>query len=483
MLPKFKYILDYFRKAYQVPDDVEIGYGTDDRIINIFDSQTSYFDELIPYNPDWVIWDEWQGIRLPFLFPAAPATDLISFENDRCFIRHDLLASAFFLLSGWQENVYMNTYSALRYPFEDSLQKKLGITALPVVNYYFEILKSAVERSYNLELTVKAWGDHPYAICLTHDIDNCTTGWKMDSMARIRKGQFAGALRLLAQRLGGLDPWFNFSEIISLEKKYQANSSFYFIARKGKVWQNSRFSRFEGCQGISRAALPQKIDSYFRFSPLARWQGYRTVEGNADYRLSDPSISAAMVTIESVGSEVGIHGSFGSHLDSDYFAEELRRFSTTVDGGRFHFLYFDITTTPAMLQSAGLQYDSTLGFAEQPGFRNSIAWPFPMYDFKNDRPLQLLQIPLVLMDTTLRSYIKMPFDEIPALLEELLAETGRFNGCMTVLWHNPYFTEDKFAGWREIYEMILQKGANSGALMCSGEQIIQSWKSHTIANR
>jgi hypothetical protein len=52
----------------------------------------------------------------------------------------------------------------------------------------------------------------------------------------------------------------------------------------------------------------------------------------------------------------------------------------------------------------------------------------------------------------------------------------RFNGCLTVLWHNPYFTPYKFAGWKEIYETILLEGKKRKALLLSGGQVYQNWK-------
>ena len=117
----------------------------------------------------------------------------------------------------------------------------------------------------------------------------------------------------------------------------------------------------------------------------------------------------------------------------------------------------------------------TLGFAEAPGFRNGIAFPFAPYHFKHNRPYPLLEIPLVAMDTTFRSYQYTPLPEILPEVKSLLEEALKFRGCLTILWHNAYFSPHKFAGWREIYEGILQEGRRRNLLLISGEEVCQRW--------
>lgn len=476
MDPRFAYILDYFRRIYRVPAEVEIGYGTRDRRINIHAGCGRFFEGNAPYPAENVIWKNWRETDIPLLFSGDPEQQLLTLDVGRAFIHHDLLAGAFYFLSGWQERVFMRRHTALRYPYRDSLQARLKFTHLPVVNYYFDVLKQAVEKVYGISLSLPAWGGQPGALCLTHDIDKCRSGWRYDLFHRLKQGNLAAAGRIVAQKIGGRDSWFNLEEILDLEARYGAKSSFYFIAQKGNVFFHP------GRETVDRAIdapLPSRQtapDYFFRRSPAAMLQGYREKLENADYDIRTPQMRQIFREIHARGGEVGIHGGFGSHLSTAQFAEEMARFGVPVAGGRFHYLNFDITSGFDLLAGQGLRYDSTLGFAEAPGFRNGIAFPFAPYDFARNHPYPLLEIPLMAMDTTFRSYQHTPLPEILPAVSALLEETIKFNGCLTVLWHNAYFSPHKFAGWREIYEGILQEGCRRNLLLTSGEEVCRRWQ-------
>ena len=56
----------------------------------------------------------------------------------------------------------------------------------------------------------------------------------------------------------------------------------------------------------------------------------------------------------------------------------------------------------ANIEKAGLQYDSSWGWADQLGFRNGAAFAFPPYNFTREEPYNFLSIPLVIMDQGLQ---------------------------------------------------------------------------------
>ena len=170
------------------------------------------------------------------------------------------------------------------------------------------------------------------------------------------------------------------------------------------------------------------------------------------------------------GSEAGLHASAMTHKDISLFNQDLNRMNHPVNGVRFHFLLYDHQTTPFILDKAGIKYDSSLGFAEQFGFRNSFCFPFQPYDIRNDKPFDFYEIPLVLMDGTLQKYLSLSPLEAMNNLSDLILEIKRFKGCFTLLWHNTHFTEYKYAGWKEVFIQIseLCKKENSLFLTCSG---------------
>lgn len=470
--PKFAYVLNYFRKLYQLPPEVDIGYGTKDHKINIHDCRTAYFESLNPFPENNLVEKTWQNTRIPFLFAESSAAEVLTVDSGRAFIHYDVLAASFFFLSSWQEYEYMRRHNTVRYPYEASFQKKYQITQIPIVNYYFDIIKTAVEHVYGISLTVLGSDSRPFSICLTHDIDKCYTGWQQDLFSQIKKKKPGAAFHILRQRASGKDTWFNFKQIMDLEKKYSAYSSFYFIGRYGKQFAVPDHD-------VEIASPKEKIrdpEYFYRPSPFARFQGYTETLQNADYDLSAPEMQSVQQNIRRHGSEVGIHGSFGSSLDLARLQEDLQHFPFPVTGGRFHYLNFDITNTFDILETLEMKYDSTLGFAEKSGFRNGIAFPFVPYNIPEDRPYRLIEIPLIVMDTTFRSYRKTPLPEIFPEINSLMKTVAQFQGCLTVLWHNAYFSPYKFAGWGEIYEKILQSGQAENAALVSGERVFEQWQ-------
>jgi hypothetical protein len=476
MNPKFAYVLNYFRQIYHLSSEIDIGYGTQNKKINIYQTRSRFFESPAPLPVNQIIWKEWKLQRLPFLFSSTDRFPVLEFRDDQAFIRYDILAGAFFFLSGWQEYVYRQQHNTLRFPYQASLQKQLDIAHLPIVNYYFDILKSAIEICYNTHLSVSPWGGRKWALCLTHDIDKCTSGWREDFAYQLKRLRLPSALNILFSRLAGRDTWFNFEDILALEERHSAKSSFYFLARKGKQYARRTAEPPPAKTDFPEAAPAADPASFFSSSPLARLRGYSEVLRNADYNLSDPAIENVLQLLREKGYEVGVHGSFGTHLSAELLKEDIRRFPAPVTGGRFHYLCFDITRTPDILESQGLKYDSSMGFAEEVGFRNGIAFPFPPFNIRENRPAGFLEIPLIIMDTTFRSYKKTPQNDIMPLIHQLMAEAERFSGCLTVLWHNSYFSPYKFAGWRELYRAILQESEKRQALLLSGEQVYECWK-------
>ncbi len=471
MNPKYKYVLEYFCQLYNVPPEIEIGYGTRDASINITASETNYFEDFNPFPTDEPVWKHWRYQEIPFIFAGEANREVLEIVNGKAFINADVLAGAFFFLSGWQEFVYLQKHNATRYPYSDSLQARWKIAHIPLVNYYFDVLKSAIEQVYNITLTVDAWGQSPGAICLTHDIDNCYGGWKYDLFSQLKKKKIGDLFKIIAHRLTRGDTWFNFEDIIQLEKQYDATSSFYFIPDFGNVYFNPSIVK-----RVTTAEKSYDPADFFDRRFASRFRGYTTRLENADYDLRTPKIRDVFRTIRENGSEVGIHGGFGSFLSEAYYREGLSRFDEATTGSRFHYLNFDITTTYDILEKVDQRYDSTIGFAEVPGFRNGIAYPFKPYNIREDRTYNLLQIPLIAMDTTFRSYTNTALPHVLPTILGLFHEVQKFQGCLTVLWHNPYFTPYKYAGWREIYEGILKEGKQNLFQLTSGEKVYDQWQ-------
>jgi hypothetical protein len=105
------------------------------------------------------------------------------------------------------------------------------------------------------------------------------------------------------------------------------------------------------------------------------------------------------------GRDVGLHGSYLSHVSADDLAAQRAQIEEAsgakASGTRQHFLRFDVGRTFAAQEAAGFDHDSTLGYNEALGFRAGIAAPFHPWNASARAPHRLLELPLTVMDGTL----------------------------------------------------------------------------------
>ncbi|RPI42756.1 MAG: hypothetical protein EHM46_04815, partial [Bacteroidetes bacterium] len=88
---------------------------------------------------------------IPVLYPVGPEKDrFYTLRGKTLEFHHDLLKSAFHLLSGYEEYRSGARDDLGRFPYSASLQKSLEIVRRPVVNYYFEVILKGLEKFCSL---------------------------------------------------------------------------------------------------------------------------------------------------------------------------------------------------------------------------------------------------------------------------------------------------------------------------------------------
>ncbi|MEM7038376.1 MAG: polysaccharide deacetylase family protein [Bacteroidota bacterium] len=441
---KYRYVLDTFAAIYGV-DWRELGivYGEDvEGKIRIRRGRTSYFEGVTPLAVKDVVEKWWRGRRVLFLFDQA-AKDIytVDAENQTVTINFDILASAFYFLSGWQEYVSEVRDAVARFPYAESFQKHFDCVTRPMVNYYFDILRAAIAEVHDFQPTPKHWGGADFAAFVSHDVDYARTGWRGKAKTELKQGKVLPLLKTVLNRAVGTDPYFNFADIVEMEAELGAKATWFFLCRQGKAF------------------------------------GYT----NADYDVTKPRFRRLMDWLEKVGCEVGLHGSFGTGHDGEALKADLQRLGRPAKGNRFHFLQYDVQKSPQILAQNGFQYDSSLGFAEHIGFRNGICYPFFLYDIENDRPLPVLEIPLLVMDATLGfKYMDLEPTEASEQIKALIDEVRKWKGCFSVLWHNDYIARDEPQASKRDYLRILSYCKAEGAAFMTGAQIAAEFQNSDL---
>lgn len=298
---------------------------------------------------------------------------------------------------------------------------------VPVVSEYL------VNKGFKVE-----WPDnHKFAACLTHDVDNIFPSWKY-ILFTVTKFAFKLKLRDSLIRLIGKikkdnskNPYWNFKKILELEEKYGATSSFYF-----------------------KTASKDLVGWTYDVEILKDELGY----------------------ILDMGGEVGLHGGYYSYNNSEKLKEEKnyleKILGRRIVGIRMHYLRFNVPLTWRLLADLDFEYDTTFGFPDMPGFRNGMCHPFRPYDLDKGNSIDILEIPLTIMDNTL---FKMNPQEAWMIIKKLIENTEKNRGVMTILWHNTTFDEIFWGEWSKLYEKILQLLKEKNAWMTTAENICNHW--------
>jgi hypothetical protein len=162
------------------------------------------------------------------------------------------------------------------------------------------------------------------------------------------------------------------------------------------------------------------------------------------------------------GWQIGLHQSFYSWNNPKIMDKEKKKIENilgiSITSCRQHWLRFGWRDTWKSQEKTGLLIDSTLGFNDRPGFRNSSAIIFHPWDFEKNSPLKIQVIPLVLMDSHLYDYAQLTEEGIQREIKRWLEEIKFVKGIATVLWHPHTLSKDY--GWQNGFEFLLKELKN-----------------------
>ena len=289
-------------------------------------------------------------------------------------------------------------------------------------------------RELNIPLVQKSfWPDaKPFAVCLTHDVDELmkTYQWISRPFRYLSRRDIAGVknqVSSLAEKIRGFEPYYTYDDIIQIEQNMGAKSTYYILKESGKANLRSKTT----------------------------WYLY-----GRNRSLKNPKVKKLIRQLRENGDEVAVHGSYFSFNDPKLLKEEVRELGELTQeeilGTRQHNLNLEIPSTWRFQEDAGLKYDASLGFHEMPGFRWGTSFPF--HPVIPGRPDPILEIPLIIMDICLESS-KAPERDCLRIAEEVL----RFNGALTLLWHPPVFNEREYPGLRTTYISLTNYCKDRGA--------------------
>jgi peptidoglycan/xylan/chitin deacetylase (PgdA/CDA1 family) len=186
-------------------------------------------------------------------------------------------------------------------------------------------------------------------------------------------------------------------------------------------------------------------------------------EVDGSYSLDEPWIRRLMREIHERGHEIGLHPSFNTFSDEEQTRREFERLLSACDeegiaqdvwGARQHYLRWENPTTWRNYESAGLTYDTSLTFAERPGFRCGVCFEYAVFDLLTRRPLRLRERPLIIMDGSLLGYQQLSLAQAAEEIARLRERCHLYKGDFTLLWHNSMLLD---RGVRRLYERAIEE--------------------------
>ncbi|WP_228481504.1 polysaccharide deacetylase family protein [Vibrio fluminensis] len=339
---------------------------------------------------------------------------LINIENETLTINYDILGLAYWMLNRIEEIGSEELDAHQRFPATSSHAYKFGYLERPIVDEWLGILQQAIKKICpNLEFR-----KNEFLIQVSHDVDVPSefgfSSWKKVIKGMIRNGvslQLSKMIKvpvtklLTKKNLLISDPCNTFSWLMDASDDIRVNSSFYFMAGKTN-------------------------DNY-----------------DSDYKLDCKPIESLMLQIHRRGHYIGIHPSYETFNDFPAFLSEYQKLREVCDrlgitqvewGGRMHYLRWSHPQTLRAFEDSGINYDSTLGYADLPGFRCGTCFEYTAFDPINHKIMKLRLRPLIVMECTILRTLGVS-EEAKVKMLYLKNQCRKVSGTFSILWHNSQF--------------------------------------------
>lgn len=414
----------------QTANGLQLGLANDPEGKILFPNQMDVFTRAssdLTYT-EWAAEAEgWQAIlQQPLPMPGWSLEDLtnygrplISLDNNQATIQYDILGLTYWMLNRIEEIGRTDLDNHGRFPSTSSHAFLHGYLERPVVDEWLHLLGQVIKRVWPL-IELK---QHQFSVKVSHDVDAPSlyafkpwqTILRMMAGHLLKRHDIKATLQAPWCKLTGRniiskhDPYNTFDWIMQVSEENDLISAFYFI-----------------CGGDH--------------------------SHDADYLPDDPRIRRLMREIHKRGHEIGLHPSYATYQNPEAIrqqADRLRSLCTEEGihqnefGGRMHYLRWEQPTTLQAWEDAGLTYDSSLSYADRPGFRCGTCYEYQGFNPATQKALNLRIRPLIVMECSVIDSHSMGTSYMYDALNQFAAlktVCRKVQGCFTLLWHNSSFT-------------------------------------------
>ena len=366
--------------------------------------------------------------------PIIYGKNNITIKKNNIAIDIDIIGSAFFMLSRYEEYVVPIRDNHDRFPATASLAHKQSFLDRPIINEYIELLFTCMLRLWpNIQRIERA-----SKIIVSADVD-------------LPYSRGTKSILHLIRQLG--------VDTIKRQSLREAIRTIinYFLSKNNNFSYDKYYQLFNWMMSVN-----EEVNNKLTFFFVADNPNNKM---DPAYELDENIIQKLLFDINKRGHQIGLHGSYNSYESSSQINQEFIKLKDSLAklninqyqfGNRQHFLRWKTPITARNLELAEINYDTTLTFHDQIGFRCGLCNDYPFYDLEKNCQLNLIIRPLIIMDVSLfeKDYMSLKFDDSALkLINKIKKRCYRVNGNFTILWHNNIFPNDKS---KEIYKEIIK---------------------------
>lgn len=379
-------------------------------------------------------WTHVIGKKIPAPGVEDLATPLVQKIKDTHFVHYDIVGLIYSMLTRIEEIRRTDLDEHERFPSASSHAFKNNYLDRPLVDEWLHILGLVIQKQWQgLELK-----SHKFKFQVSHDVDQASSygfqSWWM--IARIMMGHLVKrrdikeffrtpSVKLNTQnKLVNTDPYNTFNWLMDVSEENDLRSVFYFICGRTNP----------------------KLDS--------------------DYNLEHTAIRRLLRNIHNRGHEIGLHPSYDTYKSPSTIKKEMLKLKKVCTeegikqkrwGGRMHYLRWKQPVTLLALENSYLDYDSTFGYADRPGFRCGTCHDFQAFDPENQKKLALRLKPLIVMEQSVVTGNDMStyeYNDAVKLIRSLIEKCKHVKGTFELLWHNSSLVNDRN---KKLYKELCDK--------------------------
>ena len=261
-------------------------------------------------------------------------------------------------------------------------------------------------------------------VSITHDVDRIYKSYQYIThlLSHLRNFNSRGVI-LQIKSFFKKNTYWNFEDILDIENKYNVKSTFFFL------------NETIGFEPLNPTNWPLSLGRY---------------------NTKSPKIIDIIQKLDKKDWEIAVQGSYNSYKDQELLKNEKSILEEIVGhkiaGVRQHYLNFDENTWKIQ-QIIGFKYDSSFGFADQVGYKNSQYGPFRPF---NDH---FMVFPLVIMDGPFMNLGKDKWK----IFHEIIHDTRSNDALLVVDWHTNNFSKYDFPDYRDTFIEMIERLISEGS--------------------